>query len=152
MARLVRSLPVPWPVIVILVGLALVAWVQGLRSAAERSAQLQPRRVVTIVPSAAATDSVHADAAFVNVDLGRFPPPRVGLYQILPARPLVRWIEPADVDPARRWLVVPLGGLPPGTYAVCAVDPDADAGPVEMDRPLEELDELGRFRVVDRSR
>lgn len=149
MARLVRSLPVPWPLLLALVGLALIAWVQGLRIAAERSDALQPRRIATVQPRPDARDDVRSDAGFVNVDLGRFPPERVGLYQILPARPLVRWIEPADRDPSRRWLVVPLGGLPAGTYAVCAVDPDADAGPVEMDRPLEELVEIGRFRVVD---
>lgn len=149
MARLVRSFPVPWPLLVALVGLALVAWIQGLRLAAERSDALQPRRIATVQPHPDARDSVRTGAHFVNVDLGRFPPERVGLVQILPARPLVRWIEPVERDPSRRWLVIPLGGLPAGIYALCAVDPDATAGPVEMDRPLEELVEIGRFRVVD---
>lgn len=153
MARLVRSWAtrwtIPWPVLAVLVGLTAVAWVQGLRLAADRSARLQPVRIEVVVPDATGTATVARAARFANLDLGPFPPERVGLFQILPARPLVRWIEDAGRAPSHRWLVVPLDGLPAGLYAVCSVDPDATAGPVEMDRPLEELVEVGRFRVID---
>ena len=83
----------------------------------------------------------------MTFDLGATAPARVALYQILPERPLIRWIEAAG-STSRRWLTIPLRGLPPGVYAVCAVDPAATAGPVEMDRPTEELRELGRFEVT----
>lgn len=147
MARLVRSWPIPWPVLAVLVILAVASWIQGLRMAADRSARLQPARAIMLSLDAPEEPTVSQKARFVEIDLGDVPPARLGLYQILPARPLVRWIEPAGADPTRRTLVVPLEGLPPGLYALCAVDPDAEAGPVEMDRPLEDLDERGRFRV-----
>lgn len=149
MARLVRSIPVAWPFLLVLVALAAAAWIQGLRMAADRSERLRPVRVAPLVLDADGTATVSTAARFATVDLGDDPPPRLGLYQILPARPLVRWIEDAGADRPYRQLVVPLEGLPPGTYALCAVDAAATAGPVEMDRPEEELVEVGRFRVVE---
>lgn len=146
MARLVRSVPVPWPLLLILVGLTAAAWIQGLRAAAQRHETLQPARSA-MLPHA--PDPLESERGFVTFDLGEAPPPRVALYQILPERPLIRWIEAAGA-PTRRWLTIPLRGLPAGIYAVCAVDPSAEAGPVEMDRPTEELRELGRFEVTAR--
>ena len=143
MARLVRSVPVPWPLLLILVGLTAAAWIQGLRAAAQRHETLQPAGSVMLP---ADTGPVGPERRFVTFDLGAAPPPRVALYQILPERPLIRWIEAAEAPP-RRWLTIPLRGLPAGVYAVCAVDPSAEAGPVEMDSPTEDLRELGRFEV-----
>jgi len=152
MARLVRSWPVPWPVLAILVILAGASWIQGLRMAADRSARLQPIRTEILSLDPTGETTVARGERFALIDLGENPPARVGLYQILPARPLVRWIEVPDMATSRRSLILPLEGLPSGVYAVCAVDPDAQAGPVEMDRPLDELDERGRFRVTSGGR
>jgi len=143
LARLVRSIAVPWPLLLILVGLTAAAWIQGLRAAAQRHEALQPARS-TMVPDT--LEAGRAEGGFVTFDLGATPPARVALYQILPERPLIRWIEEAEPS-SRRWLTIPLRGLPIGVYAVCAVDPAATAGPVEMDRPTEELQELGRFEI-----
>ena len=141
MPRTVRTLAVPWPLLLILVVLALVAWIQGLRAASDRHARLQPERATALVTDGAI---VVAEDRFVVVDLGEAPPSRVALYQLLPSRPLIRWIEPAGAA-TRRHLVVPLDGLVPGDFAVCAVDPSATAGPTEMDHPADELDVHLRF-------
>ena len=139
---------VPLGVALLLFALALVAWIQGLRTASVRQERLLPARASagTIAPG----DSVAVLAAglrFAVVELPTPTPERLGLFQWMPSRTLVRWIESTALPAQAPYLVIPLEGLQAGDYAVCAVDRDALAGPREMDRPAEELQVIARLRV-----
>lgn len=138
--------PLPWALL--LLALAVVAWVQGLRAASVRQERLLPARASA--GAVAPGDSVAvlpAGLRFAVVELPEPTPVRLALYQWMPSRTLVRWIEPIGGAHGERFLVVPLEGLQAGDYAVCVVDPSASAGPREMDRPAEELDVIARLRI-----
>lgn len=138
----------PWAIALLLFALAVVAWIQGLRAASVRQDRLQPARASAGV--VAPDDSVAVlppDLRFAVVELPTPVPARLGLYQWMPARTLVRWIETMPAPAPERFLVIPLEGLQPGDYAVCVVAPDASAGPREMDLPGQQLEVISRLRV-----
>src|SRR5690606_39135903 len=114
-----------------------------------RHERLQPARASR--GSIAPGDSVAVLAPglrFALVELGDAVPERVALYQWLPSRTLVRWVESPSEARADEFLVIPLEGLQPGDYAVCAVDAAATARPREMDLPPEDLVVIARMRVT----
>lgn len=139
---------VPWSVALLLLGLAAIAWIQGLRAASVRQERLLPARASA--GTVAIGDSVAVlptGLRFALVELPVPPPARLGLYQAMTARTLVRWIEPFPAPARERYLVISLEGLEPGDYLVCAVDAEERAGPREMDQPTEQLEVVARFRL-----
>lgn len=137
-----------WGIASLLLALAAVAWIQGLRAASVRQDRLQPARASAgLVAPGDSVAVLPPGLRFALVELPAPVPARLGLYQWMPARSLVRWIEPMPAPARERFLVIPLEGLQPGDYAVCAVAPDASAGPREMDLPGEQLEVVARLRV-----
>ena len=144
-----RSLSIPAPLLGLLLALVAVFALQGWRVAADRHQTLQPRRaaaVLTLGDGRSEAQVERETGAFLLVEPGTSPPPRLGLYELLAERPLVRWIEEPR-SRSRQTLIVPLRGLQPGHFALCAVDSQASAGPREMDQPAEQLDVRARFEL-----
>jgi hypothetical protein len=144
----VKRIRVPLSVVLVLLVVAAVGRIQGLRAASVRHARLQPARASTgtLAPGDSVAVLAHG-LRFAVVALGDPPPARVALLQWMPARTLVRWIEEPVRDAATPQLVIPLEGLQPGDYAVCVAADAFAAGPREMDRPPDDLDVITRFRV-----
>lgn len=141
--------PVGVPRGLVVAGLLVLAasWTQGLRMARDRQDTLRPRRIVATIPAGVADPVPVVRHSPGDLLLVRFPgagEDRVGLYQILPERTLVRWIEDGRGSTD---LVVPLAGLSPGRYAITRHGDDATATVRDMDRPPEELEILARFEL-----
>lgn len=142
---------IPWPIVVGLVGLCAIGWVQGLRTAALRSESLEPGRAGVLLPlqgdPGEEITEISATERFLLLDTEATGAGRLALYEWLPGRPLLRWLEDAS-SPRPRWVVIPLEGLEDSEFAVCEAIHDAAVGPREMDLPAERLDVVARFRLV----
>ncbi len=140
----VSRIELPVPILFAWMILTLILMGQGLRLAADRQEGFEPSRPATLQPGTLL--EVDADArqiVFLNPTTDR-----LAIYQELPERHLMRWIETGDARSAV--LLIPLEGLDGGNYLVCTAPGTPDALAREMDRPTETLDVRARFRILPR--
>ncbi len=140
----VSRIELPVPILFAWMILTLILMGQGLRLASDRQAGFEPSRPPTLQ-----TDAL-LDVAADTREIVFLDPPteRLAIYQELPERHLMRWIEIKDARGSV--LLIPLEGLDPGNYLVCAAPEAPDARSQEMDRPAETLDVRARFRILPR--
>ena len=140
----VSRIELPLPILFAWMILTLILMGQGLRLASDRQDSFEPSRPTTL-QSGVPLDVDPDIREIVFVDP---PADRLAIYQELPQRRLLRWIE--TEDPHRSVLLIPLQGLDPGSYLVCAASVTSDTHTREMDRPAETLDVRARFRILPR--
>lgn len=134
---------IPLPILFAWMVLTLVLMGQGMRLAADRQSEREPVRVSSI--ETGAVNSVLAGTRELV-----FPKPgpgRLALYQVLPERELLRWVEEVDADSAMS-LLIPLAGLGPGEYLLREAPLAVSAADQEMDRPHRAPPERVRFRIL----
>ena len=138
----VSRIELPAPILFAWMVLTLVLMGQGLRLASERQQGFEPSRPATL------ETGVRLDVAAGTGDVAYLDPPtdRLAIYQELPERRLLRWIE--TEAPRSTVLLIPLEGLDPGDYLVCTAPGASAARAREMDRPTEALDVRARFRIL----
>jgi hypothetical protein len=146
----VKRIDLPAPIFFAWLVLTVVLMVQGMRLAQERQESIEPMRV-GVLPEEPGIEleqdhsvSLHSGHGFVVYGAER--PGRLALYQILPERRLLRWIE--DEGTNRGPLLIPIEGLGPGEYAVAGAPERSGAASQEMDRPDEALPARARFTVL----
>jgi hypothetical protein len=146
----VKRIDLPAPIFFAWLVLTVVLMVQGTRLAQDRQETLEPRRVAVLAedpetaPEGGHALSLHPGQGFL-VHRGD-PPGRLALYQVLPERRLLRWIE--DEGHNQGPLLIPLTGLGPGDYAVADAPARSGAASHEMDRPEESLPVRARFTLL----
>lgn len=134
------------PLLIHLVALAVLAllFVRGLQLARQKQQLLLP---TTAVADLVAGERVElpAEGGPRYLLLSELPAgeQRWALYEILPARSILRWLSPWPAEASR--LLVPLGGLGSGEYVLVRAGEGAEAAPRELDRPPEELSVVARF-------
>lgn len=134
----------PLPILFAWMVLTLVLMGQGIRLAADRQEGFEPSR-----PAVLRTDGeLEVDADTREIVFLEPLTDRLAVYQQLPERNLMRWVE--TVETGNPVLLIPLAGLGPGDYVVCGAPAATDASTQEMDRPAETLDVRARFRILPR--
>ena len=140
----VSRIELPVPILFAWMILTLVLMGQGYRLASDRQEGFEPSRPATL--QAGTPLDVDADTREIVFLDPRAD--RLAIYQELPERRLMRWIEIQDARSSV--LLIPLEGLDPGTYLVCAAPVSSGSHTREMDRPAEALDVRARFRNLPR--
>lgn len=136
---------VPLPLLFAGMALIVVLMVQGTRLAADRQSEREPGRVTQLQPGEM-LDLAAGAREFLYSDPG---PGRLAVYQELPERRLLRWVE--DDEPGRgQPLLIPLQGLGPGEYLITTAPDRTSAADQEMDRPATPAPVRARFRILPR--
>ena len=140
----VSRIELPVPILFAWMVLTLTLMGQGLKLAADRQEGFEPSRPATLQTGALLeVDAGAREIVFLNP-----PAERLAIYQELPERRLLRWIE---IEDARSTvLLIPLEGLDGGLYLVCVAPGSSDARDQEMDRPAAALEVRARFRISGR--
>ena len=145
-----KRIDLPAPVFFAWLVLTVVLMVQGMRLAQDRQSELEPRRLPVLAdvsgesPEPEHPLSLHAGHGFIAYTGER--PGRLALYQVLPERRLLRWIE--DEGRNRGALLIPLPGLAAGDYVLADAPESSGAAAQEMDRPDETVPVRARFTVL----
>lgn len=145
-----KRIDLPAPVFFAWLVLTVVLMVQGMRLAQDRQSGLEPQRLpvlADVTGSPSASDhplSLHAGHGFVAYTGER--PGRLALYQVLPERRLLRWVE--DEGAGRGALLIPITGLGAGEYELADAPERSGAAAQEMDRPDETVPVRARFTVL----
>lgn len=145
-----KRIDLPAPVFFAWLVLTVVLMVQGVRLAEDRQTGLEPRRLPVLADvSGGSVDgshplSLHAGHGFIAYTGER--PGRLALYQVLPERRLLRWIE--DEGRNQGALLVPITGLGAGDYELADAPERSGAAAQEMDRPDETVPVRARFTVL----
>lgn len=137
-----KRIDLPAPIVFAWMALTVVLMAQGLRLASERQSAVEPHRPAVLRPGGE-----------VEVRAGSGPilyldetPGRLALYEVLPARNLLRWVQ--DSPDSGGALLVPLEGLGAGSYALAAAPGHSGAATQEMDLPEQSLPVRARFRLL----
>jgi hypothetical protein len=145
-----KRIDLPAPVFFAWLVLTVVLMVQGMRLAQDRQSDLEPRRLPVLVdasgeaPETGHPLSLHAGHGFIAYTGERSG--RLALYQVLPERRLLRWIE--DEGRNQGALLIPITGLGAGDYELADAPESSGAATQEMDRPRETVPVRARFTVL----
>jgi len=138
----VPRIQLPAPILLAWLVLTVVLMGQGLRLAKDRQGSLEPQRPEFLVEGGQ-TEIPKGDVPLLYL---ADRPGQLALYQVLPERRLLRWIEDAGTRGGP--LLVPTTGLEPGEYEITDAPSRAGAASQEMDRPDETLPVRARFTVL----
>jgi hypothetical protein len=138
----VTRIDLPAPIFFAWIVLTLVLMGQGMRLAADRQTEREPSRLTVLL----ADEVLELDADTREVLYDGERAGRLAIFQELPERRLMRWveIEPGPGSP----LLIPISGLGPGDYVVADAPARGGAAEQEMDRPETTLSVRARFRVL----
>jgi hypothetical protein len=140
----VSRIELPLPILFAWMILTLILMGQGIRLASDRQEGFEPSRPAVLQVGR----ELEVDANTRQIVFPDPPGVRLAIYQELPERNLMRWVETTEADSGV--LLIPLEGLEPGSYLVCGAPTGANASSQEMDRPAEALDVRTRFRILPR--
>jgi hypothetical protein len=137
----VKRIDLPTPIFFAWLVLTVVLMVQGMRLAQDRQETLEPFRPLVLAEGASV--EFPAGEGWILHPAGR--PGRVAVYQVLPERRLLRWVEDEASDTP---LLIPTAGFGPGEYLISDAPARSGAASQEMDRPAESLPVRARFEVL----
>jgi hypothetical protein len=137
----VKRIDLPAPIFFAWLVLTVVLMVQGMRLAQDRQETLEPFRPLVLGEGAAV--EFRAQEGWILHEAGRRG--RLAVYQVLPERRLLRWVED---EAAGSPLLIPTAGFGPGEYVITDAPARSGAASQEMDRPAETLPVRARFTVL----
>lgn len=137
-----KRIDLPAPIFFAWLVLTVVLMVQGMRLAQDRQESLEPHRPAALADGEQV--EIRPGQEFVVYEGGRAG--RLALYEVLPERRLLRWIEDEGTNEGP--LLIPTTGLGPGEYALADAPARSGAAAQEMDRPDETLPVRARLVVL----
>jgi hypothetical protein len=138
----VSRIELPAPILFAWLVLTLVLMGQGIRLARQDQVTLEPQRPVVLAEGG----QVELPGSFGPLLYEGSRPGRLALYEVLPERRLLRWVE--DPGSESGPLLIPLEGLGAGDYVLADAPGQAGAAGQEMDRPDQTLPARARFTVL----
>jgi hypothetical protein len=138
----VSRIELPAPIFYAWLVLTLVLMGQGIRLARQNQEDVEPHRPVVLAEGG----QIELPEAFGPVLYEGSRPGRLALYEVLPERRLLRWVEDPGAESGP--LLIPLEGLGAGDYVLADAPGETGAAGQEMDRPDRTLPARARFTVL----